>query len=140
MIAENDKLQEKNIHFENMAKMNELTIANISTESVDATQVSDLRLEVDQANATIKRITILNEENMKKHDKLEVELADVQELCKDTIKNNCDLKMQNELLKQSLEKSKQLIGKYRDDINIVQAQVLRVTIITHVTFVQCSSE
>lgn len=123
-----------------MAKMNELTIANISTESVDATQVSDLRLEVDQANATIKRITILNEENMKKHDKLEVELADVQELCKDTIKNNCDLKMQNELLKQSLEKSKQLIGKYRDDINIVQAQVLRVTIITHVTFVQCSSE
>lgn len=140
MIAENDKLQEKNIHFENMAKMNELTIANISTESVDATQVSDLRLEVDQANATIKRITILNEENMKKHDKLEVELADVQELCKDTIKNNCDLKMQNELLKQSLEKSKQLIGKYRDDINIVQAQVLRVTIITHVTFLQCSSE
>lgn len=125
LIAEKNKLQEKNVHLEKLIKLNGLTTC---TESLISKQLKDLRLEVDQANTTIEQITTLNDESKKKNDKLEAELNVLQELCKDATNDNCELKKQNELLKQSLEKSQHLVGKYREDMDIVQAQVLRITI------------
>lgn len=88
-----------------------------------AQQLSELRIELDAGNAGKNQLNQLNQEHVEQTKSLQIELVAIQGLYKNATEDIVKLKSYNDKFKHQLDESKQLVAKYREDMDIIQAQV-----------------
>lgn len=83
-------------------------------------QIKQLQQSVDEANAMKRQFQRLSEEHRAKGEDLQIELIAIRGLYQNATEQ---LLSQGDTHKQDMQQCKQLIAKYRDDLNVIQAQV-----------------
>lgn len=86
-------------------------------------QIKQLQQSVDEANAMKRQFQRLSEEHRAKGEDLQIELIAIRGLYKNATDDIAQLQSQGDTHKQDMQQCKQLIAKYRDDLNVIQAQV-----------------
>lgn len=86
-------------------------------------QLQSLRLELANTIALNVETDEAYQESVQKYEKQSIEVFAVQELYKNASSEIASLKLENERLQRSLKQSDALITEYRENINVIQAQV-----------------
>lgn len=87
-------------------------------------QVQSLKLELANTIALNVDTDEAYRENVKKGEKLQVELVAIQELYKNASAEIASLRAQNDHLRRDLEKTNSLVAEYRENANLTQTQVI----------------
>lgn len=89
-------------------------------------QLTELKIELDAANACKNQLMKMNEETGEANKSVRIKLVAIQELYKNATADIVKLKSYNEKIKHQLDDSKELITKYREDMDVIHAQVCNI--------------
>lgn len=133
LFHQNHDLQDKVAELQHLAELNRK--ARIESEgkktSADDTKIEQLEKQVRNLKLELASKIALNvetdeayRENVKKCERLEVELVAIQGLYKNASAEIASLKAQNDCLRHDLEKTKSLAVDYQENTNVIQTQVM----------------
>lgn len=132
LFLQNHDLQSKVAELQHLAELSRKSRIDGKDEQILAEKLKNEQLEkqVNALKSELANTIALNvesdeafRENVQKCDKLQVELVVIQELYKNASIEIATLKAQNECLRRDLEKTKTLVGEWRENANVIQTQV-----------------
>lgn len=143
MFQQNNDLQEKVAELQKLAELNRtsgLQAEKIRSDGINKgmeqkdKQILELKSELANVIASKVELDEINRENIEKWKSLQIELTAVQGLYRNASEENGKVMIQNENLKQDIIQSKKLIAKYREEIDVIQTQVIIIIRLFHTIF------